>query len=122
MYKRIFIVFLFSLLVVMMMPVLANASKDLQFNERVGNMILTEEYRGTDTYYFTVPEAGVVTFDTTYSSLTYNIALYTSGEFSSYLGSFAVSENTDIKYALQPVRMVILNRMNHSNANILQRF
>lgn len=99
--KQIFIVFLFSLLVVMSTPASANVAKNLKFNERVGNTILTEEYRGTDTYYFTVPEEGVVTFDATYSSLTYNISLYTSDEFSSYLGGFAVSENTEIQYALK---------------------
>ena len=101
MHKRIFSVFLFSLLVLMVTPASANEAKNLQFNERIGNTILTEEYRGTDTYYLTDPEAGVVTFEATYSNRTYSISLYTSGKSTSYLGSFAVSENTEIQYALK---------------------
>ncbi|ATP38798.1 hypothetical protein CSE16_01520 [Solibacillus sp. R5-41] len=101
MHNQIFIVFLFSLLVIMITPASASVSKNIQFDEQVTNTILTEEYRGIDTYYFTVPEAGVVTFDATYSGRTYSISLHTSGKLNSYVGGFAVSENTEIQYALK---------------------
>lgn len=99
--KQIFIAVLFSLLVIMITPASASMSKNIQFDEQVTNTILTEEYRGTDTYYFTVPEEGVVTFDATYSGRTYSIGLHTSGKLNSYVGGFAVSENTEIQYALK---------------------